>query len=376
MRCVRPDWLGAVAAGFALAVFSDIATASPGDTNGAPEADARRPVMLDRPSDITPRAASQLLLAAAFAGKRIVAVGQAGHIIYSDDNGATWRAAASVPTSATLTAVGFAGEREGWAAGHLGVVLRTDDAGVTWQRRLDGVQAAQLVLASAWQDATLDDSEAKQKAVTFARLLVRDGPNKPFLALSLQDGAEAEVLGAYGLSFASRDGGRTWAPSHDRYDNPRALHYYGVARLDGNKVIVGEQGMVLRGSQNGPFKRVVVPYEGTLFGILATPSKTLVAYGLRGNVLLSRDGGMNWSRVPSGAFASLQAGTVLQDGIVVLVSDAGQLIASRNGGASFVSLKARAQPAAGILPVAHRAVLVLGPQGAQRVDLSAEPALK
>ncbi|MBI5441414.1 MAG: glycosyl hydrolase, partial [Deltaproteobacteria bacterium] len=70
------------------------------------------------------RAASSMLLGVARAGARLVAVGEWGHILTSDDNGVTW-AQASVPTSVTLTAADFPTPAKGWAVGHDGVVLHT-----------------------------------------------------------------------------------------------------------------------------------------------------------------------------------------------------------------------------------------------------------
>src|SRR5689334_16251355 len=62
----------------------------------------------NQPAEIAPLAATSLLLDLAKAGERYVAVGERGHVLLSDDNGATWRQAKSVPTRAMLTAVFFA----------------------------------------------------------------------------------------------------------------------------------------------------------------------------------------------------------------------------------------------------------------------------
>ncbi|HJV93238.1 MAG TPA: glycosyl hydrolase, partial [Azonexus sp.] len=69
------------------------------------------------------------MLGAARAGQRIVAVGDYGIVLLSDDQGKTFRQAASVPISSTLTAVSFADARNGWAVGHWGAILRTSDGG-------------------------------------------------------------------------------------------------------------------------------------------------------------------------------------------------------------------------------------------------------
>ena len=77
------------------------------------------------------RASKSLLLDVAVAGKRLVAVGERGHVVYSDDGGQTW-AQASVPTRSLLTAVSFPTARDGWAVGHDGTVIHSADGGQTW----------------------------------------------------------------------------------------------------------------------------------------------------------------------------------------------------------------------------------------------------
>src|SRR5690606_16340278 len=68
------------------------------------------------------------------AGVRVVAVGDRGNILFSDDEGETWQAA-QTPTDALLTAVCFADARHGWAVGHDAIVLATEDGGQTWTQQ-------------------------------------------------------------------------------------------------------------------------------------------------------------------------------------------------------------------------------------------------
>ena len=103
---------------------------------------------LDRPAVHSAQAARAVLLGAALAGTRIVAVGERGIVLWSDDGGARWQQA-QVPTSVTLTAVRFADPRTGWATGHGGTVLGTQDGGQSWQRLLDGHAVAKALLADA-----------------------------------------------------------------------------------------------------------------------------------------------------------------------------------------------------------------------------------
>ncbi len=67
-------------------------------------------------------------------GDRIVAVGERGNVLYSDDEGETWRMG-ETPGKAMLTAVCFANRSHGWAVGHDAVVWATDDGGETWQQQ-------------------------------------------------------------------------------------------------------------------------------------------------------------------------------------------------------------------------------------------------
>ena len=83
---------------------------------------------------------------------RIVAVGERGLVILSDDRGASWRQVPS-PVSVTLTMVRFADEQHGVAVGHGGTVLTTDDAGTTW--RLPSDTELAFAAGSLFPDETL-----------------------------------------------------------------------------------------------------------------------------------------------------------------------------------------------------------------------------
>lgn len=107
--------------------------------------------LLEIPAVESDKAASSLLLDIAKAGERLVAVGERGHIIYSDDNGKSWEQA-EVPVMVTLTALDFSTPEKGWAVGHDGVVLHTEDSGETWVKQFDAFEANQMSLeyARSW----------------------------------------------------------------------------------------------------------------------------------------------------------------------------------------------------------------------------------
>lgn len=306
------------------------------------------PLALRQPAVPTPRALGAATLAVTRAGARLVAVGERGTVLWSDDGGQHWQQA-RVPVQVTLTSVRFADERIGWAAGHLGVILKTEDGGRTWARQLDGVQLAAGLLAAAGSD---------ERARHNAERMAQEGPDKPFFDIEVLDAQRAAVVGAYGLAFATRDGGAHWIPLPVSAANPRNLHLYGIRVIDDRWFVVGEQGLVLRSVDGGAsFAALALPYKGSFFGLLAARSGTLLAYGLRGNAWRSADRGESWDKVELGTQISLQAGLERRDGELVLLSQTGDLFVSRDDARTFT----RTAPPAGALPAAG---LGVAPDGA------------
>lgn len=309
------------------------------------------PAALAEPALISPKALGAATLAVARAGDRLVAAGERGTVLWSDDGGKTWQQA-RVPVRAGLTALRFVDARTGWAVGHLGVILKTEDGGKTWTLQLDGLRAAQALLAAATDDAS-------RRA---AQRLVEEGADKPWFDLEALDAQRAIAVGAYGLAMATRDGGRTWEPLPLRAVNPRGLHLYGVRAVGGPGgawVIAGEQGLLLRSSDDGvSFTALASPYKGSFFGLLASRSGALLAYGLRGSVYRSGDAGASWDKVELGTPVSLQAGLERADRAeLTLLAQNGELFVSTDDGHRFT----RRPPPAGPLPAAG---LAAAPDGA------------
>ena len=334
----------------AVAGSPAMATPSAAGTAAAPAVPAV-PAALTEPALISPKALGAATLAVARAGERLVAAGERGTVLWSDDGGKTWQQA-RVPVRAGLTALRFVDARTGWAVGHLGVILKTEDGGKTWTLQLDGVRAAQALLAAATDDAS-------RRA---AQRLVEEGADKPWFDLEALDGQRVIAVGAYGLAMATRDGGRTWEPLPLRAVNPRGLHLYGVRAVGGPGgawVIAGEQGLLLRSSDDGvSFTALASPYKGSFFGLLSTRSGALLAYGLRGSVYRSGDAGASWDKVELGTPVSLQAGLERADrGELTLLAQNGELFVSTDDGHRFT----RRPPPAGPLPAAG---LAAAPDGA------------
>ena len=101
--------------------------------------------VLDLPARVSALAINSPLSGMARAGERVIAVGQRGHILFSDDSGKHWQQAV-VPVSADLNAVSFPSATQGWAVGGDGVVLHSNDAGATWRKQLDGREIGALLV--------------------------------------------------------------------------------------------------------------------------------------------------------------------------------------------------------------------------------------
>ena len=276
-------------------------------------------------------ARSALLLQAVHAGKRSVAVGEHGIVILSDDGGASWRQARSVPTTTTLTSVFFLNARQGWAAGHGGIVLGTQDGGDSWNTltgKIDGPE----ILFSIW----------------------------------FKDGGRGVAVGPNGYAIDTMDGGKTWSrlPIGQGEDAERHLNRV-FAGSDGTLLIAAEAGTVFRSSDSGhTWSMIKLPYKGSVWGGLALADDSLLLYGMRGHVLHSVDHGLSWSDAVAGTDQSLTGGAQFSDGSVVLVGLGGAVTRSSDGGHSFkAGIDAERSTYTDVLEGAHHGVLLFGQSG-------------
>ncbi|MES2258042.1 MAG: YCF48-related protein [Pseudomonadota bacterium] len=311
---------------------------------------------LDRPALSATQASRGVLLAAARAGERLVAVGERGIVIWSDDGGKQWRQA-TVPVSVTLTAVQFVDPGHGWAVGHGGVVLASHDGGQSWSRQLDGVRAARLLQ----QDAQARNAP---RAIREAERMIAEGADKPLLALHFYDRARGIVVGAYNMAFATTDGGQSWQPWSGRIDNPQGYHLYAIRAQGDTVLIAGEKGLVYKSTDQGAhFAAVQTPYQGSFFTAEILADGQFLLAGLRGNAWRSSDGGANWAAVSGAAPLSFVASALRGPDEAVLANQAGQLYSFRHGALQSLPGSTLAPPA-GLLPLANGGLLALTLRGA------------
>lgn len=310
--------------------------------------------LLTTPAPVTGRPERKMLLDVARCGRQLLAVGEFGLIAASGDEGKTWRQLPA-PTSVTLTAISCANERVGWVVGHDGVILATADGGAHWIKQLDGAAINQQVLdaAKARQEQVQalgsqsqknrDLLEHAQDLLADAQAAVAAGPSRPLMSVRVVDTRTAFAAGAYGQLLRTLDAGKTWTYIGDRLHNPTGLHLNSIELgRNGELYIAAEAGTIFRSRDRGQtWTRTDVGYSGNLYGVVAAPA-AIVAYGFRGHLFRSTDGGTTWQPVASPSDKSVVRGEALEGGRSVLATQEGEFLSSSDDGRSFVVMPKKA----------------------------------
>jgi photosystem II stability/assembly factor-like uncharacterized protein len=284
---------------------------------------------------------STLLLDVASAGQRLVAVGQRGHIIFSDDQGKSWTQA-KVPTRQLLTAVYFVDATHGWAVGHDAQILATTDGGATWVLQFE-------------------DPERES----------------PLIDVWFENLEHGFAVGAYGTLLESSDGGQSWEDVGDLLDNEDGAHLNSIIQVkDAGLVIAAEMGLIFRSADNGlTWETIDPPYDGSLFGALPLmQSRSLLVFGLRGSVFRSTDFGDSWEKITLPGNGSepfkfgLAGASSLPDGSVVLVGNGGSVAVSHDDGLTFgvINMPDR-QPLSSVVAGPDGQLITIGQGGVQMI---------
>jgi photosystem II stability/assembly factor-like uncharacterized protein len=261
------------------------------------------PELKQQPALIQSHATEEAILAAARAGKRVVAVGDHGTVLLSDDGGRSFRQARAVPTRATLTSVSFIDANKGWAVGHWGTIIVTDDGGETW---------------------TLQRTDTST--------------DRPLFAVQALSPRHVVAVGLWSLVLRSEDGGDHWAdialpapPDGRRADR----NLFGLFESANTLYAPAERGLVLRSSDQGKsWSYLSTGYAGSLWTGVALDNGVLLVAGLRGTIYRSADQGATWHAVDSGTKSSITALTETRSGVFAVGLD-GVVLRSTDGGSHF-----------------------------------------
>lgn len=257
------------------------------------------------PAEHTSAATTAMMLSATLAGDRIVAVGDHGVVLLSDDTGKSFRQAKSVPVSSTLTGVAFPDDRHGWAVGHWGVVLYTEDGGDSWK-----LQRSDLA------------------------------NDQPLFSVYFRNEMEGWAVGLWSLMLHTVDAGAHWSavslppPPGAKKADRNLYRIFGGA--SGALFIACEQGRVLRSADDGATWRYLdTGYAGSFWTGVALRHGGLLVAGLRGTIYRSSDGGTSWTASRSSFNSSVTDLVQLADSSIVAVALDGVLLVSHDDGASF-----------------------------------------
>lgn len=287
---------------------------------------------LQVPAMASALAGTSPLMGVARAGRRLVAVGIHGDVVYSDDRGQHWKQA-SVPVSTDLTAVYFPTARQGWAVGHEGVILHSTDAGRSWHLQLNGWQAARLMVRYYQKRVNAGDDQARQP-LRNAELNARQAPALAFLGVWFKNARVGYVVGEFNILLKTTDGGKTWIPLSGRTQNPNSYHLYSVRGSQGHLYIAGERGLFLRlDHSTHSFVALKTPYQGSYFGVAAR-GRLVALFGLRGHAYISHDAGRHWHKAETETRDTFTGG-LIRHGRIILVTEAGGIFYSDDKGRTF-----------------------------------------
>jgi photosystem II stability/assembly factor-like uncharacterized protein len=268
------------------------------------------------PAEPAPLASRALLLDIARSGSRLIAVGERGHVLLSDDDGTKWVQSERVPTQDLLTGICFFDDKRGVAVGHDEIALVSADAGRTWERKHYAPDAQQ-----------------------------------PLLDVMCASGGRAIAVGAYGAYFVSTDFGATWA---ERKFEPKTAapaakvddeyaedlgdpHLNRIVAASATRLyIAAEGGHLYRSDDAGEtWMELPSPYEGSFFGVTPLGEEAVLAYGLRGNLFRSNDAGASWHRIETNTVAMLNDAVVLEKGSIAVVGLSGVVLVHLEGGEGY-----------------------------------------
>ncbi|TJY56731.1 hypothetical protein E4T66_19415 [Sinimarinibacterium sp. CAU 1509] len=333
MSIYRRTWLAV--AGAAVLALSSWASAQDEAQDTPPDSsEPVQEIVKSLPSEVMPLTSGSLLLDIVNTGEHLVAVGDRGAVIVSND-GRNW-AQVQVPTRSPLTSVTFVDADNGWAVGHDAVILHTTDGGQSW---------------------TLQN---------FAPEL-----EKPFLDVLFLDDQRGFAVGAYSLFYETTDGGQNWTEveSPIREDE---WHFNAITALgNGTLMIVGESGtLALSTDQGQTWSKLESPYDSSLFGAVPLGEKGALIYGLRGNMFVADDvAAGNWTEVTTESVASMFGSARTDDGKIVLVGLNGNVLDMDGTAQDVRVVKSKAGTPLSSAIVFGGELLAVGESGVQHIGL-------
>jgi photosystem II stability/assembly factor-like uncharacterized protein len=170
-------------------------------------------------------------------------------------------------------------------------------------------------------------------------LVHTDPAGVPLLRIRFVDSKHGFALGGSGVMYRTSDGGDSWSRDVVTADDGFDPHLFDIVALDdGRLILVGEAGRLFRSSadQHG-WRELQSPYVGSFFGLISLGSGNVLAYGMRGHVFHSLDGGDSWVPLSTGTNQSLFAAAATTDRIYLAGADSA-VVTMRRGDPAICTL--------------------------------------
>lgn len=245
-------------------------------------------------------------------------------------------------------------DTQGWMVGELGRIFHTEDGGKSWVRQdAAGSKRPFLSLAcidgnNAWLASTqgvmfhtLDAGKTWTKSET--------GSDKHVFALQFPTAMRGHGAGDFGHMIHTEDGGKTWTKAGvppdtqlpesalDTGVDPGDVNLYGLSYGTPEQAwLVGEFGISLHTTDGGlTWKQQKTPVETTLFGVFFKDATTGWAVGGDATILYTSDGGVTWTPQKSPVAARPLFDIVVRGQTGWIVGEAGTLLKSNDGGLTW-----------------------------------------
>ncbi|WP_236384479.1 WD40/YVTN/BNR-like repeat-containing protein [Pseudomonas gessardii] len=314
---------------------------------------------------------STYLTSVSKAGNRLVAVGEHGKVLLSEDNGKHWQSVEGGVTN-TLTAVRFFDDREGFALGHGGTILKTSDGGQTWRAVLQGAQVAELTREAAARISS--DSQLGHKASElelYAQRLDKSEASDPLFDILFFGTNKILVVGAYGMVLRSDDGGDTWQVWMAHVENPQESHLYAIAQAGDAIYLAGEQGYLARSLDQGrTFLKLKTDVGSSFFTLQVDNQGKILAAGLQGILVLTVNQGGSWTRLDTGQIGTLIDSEKDDRGRIYFADLNGRL--TRLVGNTLTPVQNADLPLSAFVIDSEGAFVIVGASGIKRITVDKE----
>ncbi len=295
---------------------------------------------------VTPVDADLTRIASDASGKVLIAVGERGTILRSEDAGRRWQAVSLAVSDFDLRAVIHHAPSGAWlAVGSRGTILRSTDSGKTWTSLPNElnltletlfVEPATGAILLGGESGLIGRSTDAGLSWRVTRVKMQD-PVTPVTAIySLEN--ELIATSALGRVLISNDRGEHW-----HLLGMGGNFYFTDVAIDPQShtaLLASHTGdLFLRQRGDDAWEKIELQIDGQKRFVSAirydAPSQSLIAVGHHGLAARSTDGGRRWQKLAIGFDTGIESLAQLDDGRFVGFGEGGYIVTSSDSGKSW-----------------------------------------